>query len=88
MQGIYREGMADDLDHDSPVPLYEQLAAILKAGIDAGAITARRPSELTLTQRYGISRGTAHRAVMILVGAGYVRISRDKGTFVVPPAQR
>jgi DNA-binding GntR family transcriptional regulator len=46
------------------------------------------PSELTLTQRYGISRGTAHRAVMILVDAGYARISRGRGTFVVPEDQR
>jgi hypothetical protein len=31
---------------------------------------------------------TAHRAVMILVDAGYVRISRGKGTFVNPPGER
>jgi DNA-binding GntR family transcriptional regulator len=48
----------------------------------------RVPSELTLTQQYGVSRGTAHRAVMILVDAGYARISRGKGTFVVPAAER
>jgi len=88
VQVIYRDHMADDLDHDSPVPLFEQLAAVLKAGIDAGEIGPRLPSELTLTQRYGISRGTAHRAVMILVEAGYARISRGRGTFVVPPAER
>ena len=80
--------MAGDLDHDSPVPLFEQLAALLKAEIDAGRITARVPSELTLTQRYGVGRGTAHRAVTILVDAGYARISRGKGTFVVPEADR
>jgi GntR family transcriptional regulator len=80
--------MADDLDHDSPVPLFEQLATLLRADIDAGRITVRVPSELTLVQRYGVSRGTAHRAVMILVDAGYARISRGKGTFVVPEDQR
>ena len=80
--------MADDLDHDSPVPLFEQLAALLRAQIDAGRIAVRVPSELTLTQQYGVSRGTAHRAVMILVDAGYARISRGKGTFVVPAAER
>jgi GntR family transcriptional regulator len=80
--------MADDLDHDSPVPLYEQLAAALKAEIDAGRLTVRVPSELSLVQRYGVSRGTAHRAVMILVEAGYARISRGKGTYVVPPGER
>jgi DNA-binding GntR family transcriptional regulator len=80
--------MADDLDHNSPVPLYEQLAAVLRAEIDAGRIQTRVPAEITLTQRYGISRGTAHRAVMILVEAGYARISRGKGTFVVPDHER
>ena len=76
--------MPDDLDHDSPVPLYEQLAALLRAGIEAGKIGPRLPSEITLTQQYGVSRGTAHRAVMILVDAGEARISRGKGTFVIP----
>jgi GntR family transcriptional regulator len=80
--------MTDDLDHDSPVPLYEQLAAVLRVEIDAGRIQTRLPAEMTLTQRYGISRGTAHRAVMILVEAGYARISRGKGTFVIPEDQR
>ena len=80
--------MPDDLDDDSPVPLYEQLAALLRAGIESGAIGPRLPSEITLTQQYGVSRGTAHRAVMILVDTGYVRISRGKGTFVVPKDQR
>jgi DNA-binding GntR family transcriptional regulator len=80
--------MADDLDHDSPVPLFEQLAALLRAAIDAGRIGPRVPSELTLTQEYGVSRGTAHRAVMVLVDAGYVRISRGKGTFVIPEDRR
>jgi DNA-binding GntR family transcriptional regulator len=80
--------MADDLDHDSPVPLYEQLAIVLRADIDAGRIAVRVPSELTLVQRYGVSRGTAHRAVMILVEAGYARISRGKGTFIIPVKER
>jgi len=80
--------MSGDLDRDSPVPLYEQLAARLRADIDTGRLTIRVPSELTLVQEYGVSRGTAHRAVMILVDAGYAQISRGKGTFVVPPADR
>jgi DNA-binding GntR family transcriptional regulator len=80
--------MGDDLDRDSPVPLYEQLAELLRAEIDAGRIQTRLPSELTLTQRYGVSRGTAHQAVLILVDTGYVRISRGKGTFILPQDQR
>jgi DNA-binding GntR family transcriptional regulator len=35
-----------------------------------------------------VSRGTAGRAVQILVEAGYVRISRGKGAFVVPESER
>lgn len=88
MQVIYRDHVAYDLDPDSPDPLYEQLASRLRADIDAGRIRARLPSELTLVQTYGVSRGTAHRAVMILVEAGYVRISRGRGTFVIPRGER
>jgi DNA-binding GntR family transcriptional regulator len=35
-----------------------------------------------------VSRGTAGRAVQILVEAGYVRISRGKGAFLVPESER
>lgn len=80
--------VADDLDPDSPDPLYEQLAARLREGIEAGRYPVRLPSELDLVEIYGVSRGTAHRAVMILVEAGYVRISRGRGTFVIPRKER
>ncbi len=80
--------MPDDLDPDSPVPLYSQLADLLRKQIDAGELTVRLPSEPTLVQLYGVSRGTARRAVEILVGEGYVRISRGRGTFLVPPGER
>jgi DNA-binding GntR family transcriptional regulator len=43
---------------------------------------------MTLTQRYGVSRDTAHRAVMILIEAGDVRISRGRGTVVSSPGER
>ena len=74
----------DHLDQDSPDPLYEQLAALLRADIDAGRITARLPSETTLMQQYEVSRGTVRRAVELLTEAGYVRVSRGRGTFVIP----
>ena len=88
MQVNYRDHVEDDLDRDSPVPLYEQLAAVLRTAIDSGRVTARLPSEPTLVQEYGVSRGTAGRAVQLLVEAGYVRISRGKGAFVVPEGER
>lgn len=75
--------MHGDLDEDSHVPLFEQIAAILRAAIADGTITARLPSELDIVQRYGVSRPTAHRAVSLLVDAGEARRSRGRGTFVV-----
>ena len=75
--------MPDDLDPDALEPLYEQLAEILRREIDAGRITSRLPSEVTLTQRYGVSRGTVRKAVEILVNDGYVRVSRGRGTFIL-----
>ena len=78
----------DDLDRDSPVPLYEQLAALLRGQIERGELTGRVPSEPTMVQQYGVSRGTAGRAVQILVDAGYVTISPGKGAFVVPESER
>ncbi len=80
--------MDDDLDRDSPVPLYEQLAALLRGQIERGDLYGRVPSEPTLVQQHGVSRGTAGRAVQILVDAGYVTISPGKGAFVVPEAER
>ncbi len=59
---------------------------LLRQDIDAGRITARLPSEMTLTQRYGVSRDTAHRAVMILIEAGDVRISRGRARLSSRPA--
>jgi GntR family transcriptional regulator len=72
-----------DLDPDSVTPLYEQLAAVLRDEIDAGRITSRLPSELSLVQEYGVSRGTVRRAVARLIEAGYARVSRGRGTFII-----
>jgi DNA-binding GntR family transcriptional regulator len=84
----YGDGKMDDLDRDSPVPLYEQLAALLRGQIERGELTGRVPSEPTLVQQYGVARGTAGRAVQILVDQGLVRYSSGKGAFVIPPGER
>jgi len=71
-----------DLDPDSLTPLYEQLATVLREEIDAGRITSRLPSETSLVQQYGVSRGTVRRAVALLIDVGYAQVSRGRGTFV------
>jgi GntR family transcriptional regulator len=91
MQPVDREPPAplyDDLDRQSAVPLYEQLAALLRKQIDSGKLTIRLPSEQTLVQTYGVSRGTAHHAMEVLVETGYAVIRWGKGTFVIPAEQR
>lgn len=80
--------MPSDLDHESPVPLYEQLAVILRDKIDSGELASRVPSELALVQTYGVSRATARHAMAVLVDAGYAVIQWGKGTYVVPAEQR
>ena len=49
-----------EIDHEGAVPVYRQLAAILRAQIESGELRSGRPipSERTLTQRYGVAVGT------------------------------
>lgn len=46
------------IDHDGKTPVYLQLAAILREGIERGDYPPGRklPSETTLTQEYGLAR--------------------------------
>ena len=76
------------VDHEGKTPLYQQIAAILRGQIERGEITGRLPSETTLSQQYGISRGTARKAAGILISEGWARVSRGRGTFVVRPEDR
>ncbi len=75
-----------EIDHLGEQPLYQQLAAILRAQIASGELQPGRPipSEETLAQRYGIARLTARRAVGLLRDEGLVRHVVGRGTFVLP----
>ncbi len=42
------------LDHDSPVPLHEQLTTILRDSIKTGKLTGRVPSIMTIAQEYQV----------------------------------
>ena len=78
------------VDHDSDVPPYLQLAAILREAIRSGEIGPRRPlpSMTALHQEYGLARGTIRKAVGVLADEGLVRIRPGWGTFVVPEDER
>jgi DNA-binding GntR family transcriptional regulator len=73
-----------DLDHDSPVPLWEQLAGRLRDDITSGRLTGRVPSATALAMSYGVSRDTALRALAQLASEGLTVARRGRGTFVVP----
>ncbi len=70
------------IDPDSATPLYEQLAGLLRSQIASGELR-RLPAIKTLAQTYGVSRGTAERAVRILRDEGLVQTSLGRGIFVV-----
>lgn len=62
------------IDPLSPVPRYQQLAAILEAGIEDGTYPpgGRLPSEKDLTKQHGVARETASKAVDVLAAKGLV----------------
>lgn len=72
------------LDPDGPVPLYQQLADLLRADIESGRLLPNRPipSETTLRQQHGVSRDTVRHALDVLRDAGVVVTVRGKGTYV------
>ena len=72
------------IDHLSGTPVYQQLAALLRAGIKVGEYPPDRPlpSLVTLMQQHGVARGTAAKAVQVLVSEGLVRIVPGRGAYV------
>lgn len=73
------------IDPLGETPVYLQLAAILRDRIGSGELQPGRPipSLVALVQQYGVARGTAAKAVGVLVGEGLVRIVPGKGAFVI-----
>lgn len=74
------------VDQLNPVPLWQQLADILRAKIRAGDWQPRQllPSEPHLMQEHGISRGTVRRALKHLGEQGWTVTVQGRGTFVAP----
>ena len=77
-------GCVPDLDHDSPVPLWEQLANRLRADIESGRLTGRIPSAAALARAYSVSRDTALRALAELGGRGADRGEARPGHIRAP----
>ena len=69
------------IDHDSDVPVYRQLAGLLRGQIERGELAPRRPvpSKRTLMQAYGIAGGTVDKAMDLLRTDGLIKTSGARG---------
>ncbi len=78
------------LNFDSPVPLYRQLADLLRREISEGqhAVGDRIESEHSLAQRHTVGRPTVRQATDMLVREGVLQRRRGAGTFVLPTTER
>lgn len=81
---LYPVGTADDLDRDSPVPLYRQIALLIERAIDRGDLAAgeRIRNEIELAATLRVSRPTVRRAIAVLVTSGTIVRRRGIGTSV------
>lgn len=72
------------LRRDSSVPLYVQIEHALRDLIEAQHLQPgdRVPSEIELSERHGVSRMTARKAIDRLALAGVLYRRQGKGTFV------
>lgn len=79
-------GAGDGLvDLQSPVPLTDQLAAILRAAVSGGTLTGSLPSEKELSERHQVSRVTVRRALDVLREEQLIYPARGRGWFVTRP---
>lgn len=78
------------VEKDSPVPLYYQLAEALKAEIEEGEYEPHQkiPTERELSEQFGVSRMTARKALTEIESEGYIYRSQGKGSFVAEPKLR
>jgi len=87
---VRHDHLVSGIDHESDVPVYLQLAAILRGQIEDGELAPRRPvpSKRQLTQTYGIAGGTVDKALALLRGEGLVKTVVGRGIYVTAPEER
>ena len=74
------------INHHSATPVSVQVAREIEADIDAGELApdTRLPSELELSEQYGVARVTIRRALEELRDQQKVVTVHGRGTFVHP----
>lgn len=73
-----------EIDRDSMLPVYLQLAEILRQQILSGVFHPgeRLPSEAELVERYNVSPMTVRRATNLLAAQNIITTSHRRGTYV------
>ncbi|MEM1767580.1 MAG: GntR family transcriptional regulator [Candidatus Bathyarchaeia archaeon] len=76
-----------NLDKESFMPLYRQLAEALRNAIKNNVLKAGEalPSEEEIAKMFGISKTTVRQAILELKREGFVHRYRGRGTFVAFP---
>lgn len=72
------------IDYEGDTPVYEQIAALIRARIEAGEWQPRRrlPSVTHLEQEYGVARQTVMQALGLLRDRGLIYTVKNRGSFV------
>lgn len=74
------------ITRDSPLPLYYQIANVMRARIDAHewGVNDRLPSEAALASSFGVSTATMRQALSMLEDQGRLIRRQGVGTLVAP----
>jgi GntR family transcriptional regulator len=72
------------IDPEGPVPVYLQLAAILRDRIESGELAVNRaiPARKRLQDEYGVAQGTVEHALEVLKAEGLLITVQGRGMFV------
>lgn len=70
------------VDRSSPLPLWAQVEADLRARMEAGEFSETFPTDLELTKAYEVSRHTVREAIRHLNKTGLLTRARGRGTVV------
>jgi len=83
------KSVAHPIFSDSPVPLYSQLADLLRQRVQRGvwAAGAKVPSLEALVIEFQVARVTVRQAIDILTREGILLPQRGRGTFVTEHLQ-
>lgn len=64
-------------------PTWRRLLTHLRRRIESGEFPDLLPSERTLTEEYGVSKGTVRKALAELRAEGLIRTDKGWGSYVV-----